>query len=120
VRAVANDARAAPTPSGNHGRCHSVSTHGFRRGGSGQTRRDILEATARLLNRHPFGAVSTSHIATRTGISIGTLYQYYPNKDVILADLLLDLMQHDAALLGRIFEDSAQPGRTNRHDSALR
>jgi AcrR family transcriptional regulator len=40
---------------------------------SKQTREDILEATAHLLNRKPFGEVSTNHIAKKTGISIGTL-----------------------------------------------
>jgi AcrR family transcriptional regulator len=73
---------------------------------SRQTREDILEATAHLLNRKPFDEVSTNHIAKKTGISIGTLYKYYPNKDAILADLSLKFMQQDAELFGRIFEGS--------------
>ena len=73
---------------------------------SRQTREDILEATAHLLNRKPFDEVSTNHIAKKTGISIGTLYKYYPNKDAILADLSLEFMQQDAELFGRIFEGS--------------
>src|SRR5580700_6292508 len=75
---------------------------------SRQTREDILEATAHLLNRKPFDEVSTNHIAKKTGISIGTLYKYYPNKDAILADLSLKFMQEDADLFGQIFEDSAR------------
>ena len=75
---------------------------------SKQTRKDILEATAHLLNRKPFGEVSTNHIAKKTGISIGTLYKYYPNKDAILADLSLMYMQRDAELFGQIFEDSSR------------
>src|SRR5665213_4273517 len=66
---------------------------------SKQTREDILEATTHLLNRKPFGDVSTNHIAKKTGISIGTLYKYYPNKDAILADLSLVFMQQDADCL---------------------
>jgi AcrR family transcriptional regulator len=73
---------------------------------SKQTREDILEATAHLLNRKPFDEVSTNHIAKKTGISIGTLYKYYPNKDAILADLSLGFMEQDAELFGRIFEGS--------------
>ena len=73
---------------------------------SRQTRKDILEATTHLLNRKPFGEVSTNHIAKKTGISIGTLYKYYPNKDAILADLSMTFMQQDAELFGRIFEGS--------------
>ena len=57
--------------------------------------------------------MSTNHIAKKTGISIGTLYKYYPNKDAILADLSLVFMQKDAELFGRIFEDSPRK-RQNR------
>jgi len=84
---------------------------------SRQTREDILEATARLLNRKPFGEVSTNHIAKKTGISIGTLYKYYPNKDAILADLSLVFMQQDAELFGRIFEGS--PGRPQKEGTLV-
>src|ERR1700722_12175949 len=83
---------------------------------SRQTREDILEATAHLLNQKPFGEVSTNHIAKKTGISIGTLYKYYPNKDAILADLSLVFMQQDADLFGRIFESSS---RRSQNKSAL-
>ena len=81
---------------------------------SRQTREDILQATAHLLNRNAFGEVSTNHIAKKTGISIGTLYKYYPNKDAILADLSLKFMREDADLFGQIFEDSA-PKRLKRN-----
>jgi AcrR family transcriptional regulator len=71
---------------------------------SRRTREDILEATARLLNRHALEEVSTNHIARKTGISIGTLYKYYPNKDSILADLSLMYMEQDAELVTSIFD----------------
>jgi AcrR family transcriptional regulator len=80
---------------------------------SRQTRADILEATAHLLNRKLFGEVSTNHIAKKTGISIGTLYKYYPNKDAILADLSMVFMQQDAELFGRIFEGSSRSRQKN-------
>ena len=71
---------------------------------SRRTREDILEATARLLNRRALEEVSTNHIARKTGISIGTLYKYYPNKDSILADLSLRYMEQDAELVTSIFD----------------
>jgi AcrR family transcriptional regulator len=71
---------------------------------SRKTREDILEATAHLLNRHALEEVSTNHIARKTGISIGTLYKYYPNKDSILADLSRTYMQKDAELVATILE----------------
>ena len=78
---------------------------------SRQTREDILQAATRLLNRKAYGDVSTNHIAKKTGISIGTLYKYYPNKDAILADLSLRLMQQDAELFGKIFENHSDQRR---------
>jgi AcrR family transcriptional regulator len=80
-----------------------------------QTREEILQASAHLLNRKPLGEVSTNHIAKKTGISIGTLYKYYPNKDAILADLSLMYMQKDAELFGRIFEAHAGKRRGEEH-----
>lgn len=71
---------------------------------SRKTREEILEATTRLLNHHALEDVSTNHIAHKTGISIGTLYKYYPNKDSILADLSLTYMQEDAKLVSAIFD----------------
>lgn len=55
---------------------------------SKKTRSEILEATARLLNKMDEANVTTNHIAKVTGISIGTLYKHYPNKDAILSDLI--------------------------------
>src|ERR1700728_1972064 len=71
---------------------------------SRKTREEILEAAAHLLNRHALEEVSTNHIARKTGISIGTLYKYYPNKDSILADLSRTYMQKDAELVAAIFD----------------
>lgn len=79
---------------------------------SKRTRDEILEATTHLLNRKAYGEVSTNHIAKKTGISIGTLYKYYPNKDAILAELSLKFMQQDAELFGRIFEDYSNKKET--------
>ncbi|MEM7219426.1 MAG: TetR/AcrR family transcriptional regulator [Pseudomonadota bacterium] len=52
-----------------------------------QTVEAIVEAAARvLIERGPAG-LTTNHIAERAGVSIGSLYQYFPNKGAILAAL---------------------------------
>lgn len=48
----------------------------------------ILEATAQLLTERGYAATTTNHIADRTGISVGSLYQYFPNKEAIAVELL--------------------------------
>ncbi|MDI3336978.1 TetR/AcrR family transcriptional regulator [Defluviimonas aestuarii] len=48
----------------------------------------ILEATARILEAEGLEAVTTNRVAERAGVSIGSLYQYFPSRDAILAELV--------------------------------
>ena len=48
----------------------------------------IVEASARVLARHGYAAATTNRIAARAGVSIGSLYEYFPDKDSVLAALL--------------------------------
>lgn len=45
----------------------------------------ILEATAQLLVSEGFHNASTNRIAEVAGVSVGSLYQYFPNKEAIVA-----------------------------------
>ena len=49
----------------------------------------ILEAAARILEKDGLDGYTTNAIARRAGVSIGSLYQYFPNKDAITAALVL-------------------------------
>ena len=53
------------------------------------TRERILTAAAHVFAEHGYAAGTTNRIAERARISIGSLYQYFPNKDTILASLLV-------------------------------
>lgn len=55
---------------------------------SAQTREQILEAAARVFSEYGYRAGTTNRIAAAADISIGSLYQYFPNKDAILAALI--------------------------------
>jgi len=44
----------------------------------------IFEATARILEAEGEAALNTNRIAATAGVSVGTLYQYFPNKQAIL------------------------------------
>ncbi|MEU5838034.1 TetR/AcrR family transcriptional regulator [Streptomyces diacarni] len=52
------------------------------------TRQRILDAAARVFAEYGYAAGTTNRIAERAQVSIGSLYQYYPNKDAILVELL--------------------------------
>jgi AcrR family transcriptional regulator len=48
----------------------------------------ILEASARILESDGLRDFNTNAIAARAGVSIGSLYQYFPNKDTIVRALI--------------------------------
>lgn len=48
----------------------------------------ILEAAADILERHGFEGYTTNEIAARAGVSIGSLYQYFANKDAVTIALI--------------------------------
>ncbi|HWS31353.1 MAG TPA: TetR/AcrR family transcriptional regulator [Actinoplanes sp.] len=54
------------------------------------TRERILTAAAHVFAEYGYAAGTTNRIAERARISIGSLYQYFPNKDAILARLLVE------------------------------
>ncbi|MEU6242199.1 TetR/AcrR family transcriptional regulator [Streptomyces sp. NPDC047024] len=69
------------------------------------TRGRILAAAAHVFAEYGYAAGTTNRIAERARVSIGSLYQYFPNKDAILTELLLqhidsagDAQEQDAPL----------------------
>lgn len=47
----------------------------------------VREATLELLRSIGPGHITTVKIAERAGISVGSLYRYYPNKEAVLSDV---------------------------------
>lgn len=58
-----------------------------KQGRSRQMQTDILTAAIRVLKQDGLDGFTTVRVAEITGISVGSLYQYYPNKNSILFDL---------------------------------
>jgi len=48
----------------------------------------LLDATARVLAREGYDRASTNRIAATAGVSVGSLYQYFPNKEALVATLV--------------------------------
>jgi AcrR family transcriptional regulator len=67
---------------------------------SGATVGAILEAAAQIFERHGYAAGTTNRIAERAGVSIGSLYQYFPNKDAILLALVHQHLAEGTTALG--------------------
>ena len=64
---------------------------------SRQTVEAVLEAVQRVLKRHGAEAITTNRIAEAAGVSIGSLYQYFPDKQAIftaLYDRHVDEVRH--------------------------
>jgi AcrR family transcriptional regulator len=50
----------------------------------------ISEATVQVLLKQGLTRLTTTRVAERAGVSVGTLYQYYPNKQALLFAVLAD------------------------------
>ena len=48
----------------------------------------IVEAAAHILVRKGYEAFTTNRVAEHAGVSIGSLYQYFPNKEALLSELM--------------------------------
>jgi len=48
----------------------------------------IVDATARVLVRDGYDALSTNRVATEAGVSVGSLYQYFPGKEALVAAVM--------------------------------
>lgn len=48
----------------------------------------LIEATARILVREGYDKASTNRIAAVAGVSIGSLYQYFPSKEALVAAVI--------------------------------
>lgn len=70
----------------------------------------ILDAGQKMLIDHGYDGASTNRIAEAAGISPGSLYQYFPNKDTI-AEAVIDRFSDELAarVAARVSERLDQP-----------
>jgi AcrR family transcriptional regulator len=61
----------------------------------------ILEAAARVFVKTGYPRATTNRIAEAAGISVGSLYQYFPSKDAIAVELLRRYRETLLGLVGR-------------------
>ena len=69
----------------------------------------ILEAAIQVLAKEGASRFTTARVAEKAGVSVGSVYQYFPNKAAILFRLQTDEWQQTSQMLSRILQDVSQP-----------
>lgn len=77
----------------------------------------ILRATAHILRTSGWDACNTNAVAKRAGVSIGSLYQYFPSKESLVAALA---EEHAARGLGVLMEAVTAARGTLSFDETVR
>jgi AcrR family transcriptional regulator len=76
---------------GSPSKAHAVSRFSVRKGPRQERSRvtveSIMQATLELIAKDGFHTLTTTKIAERAGISVGSLYEYFPNREAILLSL---------------------------------
>jgi AcrR family transcriptional regulator len=57
----------------------------------------IREASLRILREEGAAALNTNRVAEVAGVSIGSLYQYFPNKEAIVSEIFEELLRLEGA-----------------------
>ncbi len=80
----------------------------------------VLEAAAQILETRGLAAFTTNAVAERAGVSIGTLYQYFADKNAILIGLAKREMQASLVEIGRALQGEADPSAEARIRAVVR
>ena len=65
----------------------------------------LVEATARILVKEGFDKASTNRVAEVAGVSIGSLYQYFPSKEALVAAVI---ERHQQQIMQMVRSELAQ------------
>jgi AcrR family transcriptional regulator len=76
---------------------------------SGATFEAIVEAAARILAAEGRRGLTTNRIARRAGVSVGSLYQYFPNKQAVVRALLERELARASRLRPAVLDDETRP-----------
>ncbi len=74
----------------------------------------ILTATAQVLVRHGYEGANTNRIALAAGVSVGSLYQYFPSKEALVTALI---ERHMEAMWRIIVEAAAKVATASLEDA---
>ena len=92
-------------------------------GRSHETVQRILRATSRLLERMPLEEITTSRIAQESGVSVGGLYRFFPDKQTIIDAIAVQhVKEFEAQVRNRLLlpGSAGRPGVPEFGDRSLR
>ncbi|TGX54986.1 TetR/AcrR family transcriptional regulator [Sphingomonas gei] len=69
----------------------------------------VLDAAVQVLAKEGAQRFTTARVAERAGVSVGSLYQYFPNKAAILFRLQSDEWRRTSELLRSLLEEARSP-----------
>ena len=58
-----------------------------------QTCKAVVTATARLLERDGYEALTTNHVAERAGVGVASVYEFYPSKHALVAAVVEHMVE---------------------------
>jgi AcrR family transcriptional regulator len=70
----------------------------------------IVEATGQVFEKEGFRRTTTTAVAERAGVSVGSLYQYFPDKKTLLAAFFEHRLAQDVELMQAVLRRA--PGAT--------
>jgi AcrR family transcriptional regulator len=62
----------------------------------------VLKAAAQVFTRRGYAGATTNHIAERAGVSVGSLYEYFPSKDALLVALMEEHLGEGESVLQKV------------------
>ena len=66
---------------------------------------NIVSATAHILEKDGFEKISTNRIADKAGVSIGSLYQYFPTKEAIFSFMMERYVNSQTEMVDRLIQE---------------
>ncbi len=73
----------------------------------------LVEATGQVLEKEGYERITTTRVADRAGVSVGSLYQYFPGKEALIAAFIERRLHGDIEMMQRIAGEAGSlgPGR---------
>ena len=73
-----------------------------------QTVGALLDATEEVLRTHGYAGASTNRIARAAGVSVGSLYQYFGDKDGLIGAALERALARESEVLARLADEARE------------